>query len=46
MAHIYIKYRKNDGFGPYLVRFETQSEAMDWLKVNEVEVEAIDFIDE
>ena len=45
MAHIYIKYRKN-GFRPYLVRFETQSEAMDWLKVNEVEVEAIDFIDE
>ena len=45
MALIYIKYRKN-GFGPYLVRFETQSEAMDWLKVNEVEVEAIDFIDE
>ena len=43
MAHIYIKYRKN-GFGPYLVRFETQSEAMYWLKVNEVEVEAIDFI--
>ena len=45
MARIYIKYRKN-GFGPYLVRFETQGEAMDWLKVNEVEVEAIDFIDE
>ena len=45
MANIYIKYRKN-GFGPYLVKFETQSEAMDWLKVNEVEVEAIDFIDE
>ena len=45
MAHIYIKYRKN-GFGPCLVKFETQSEAMDWLKVNEVEVEAIDFIDE
>ena len=45
MTYIYIKYRKN-GFGPYLVRFETQSEAMDWLKVNEVEVEAIDFIDE
>ena len=45
MARIYIKYRKN-GFGLYLVRFETQSEAMDWLKVNEVEVEAIDFIDE
>ena len=45
MAHIYIKYRKN-GFGPYLVRFENQSEAMEWLKVNEVEVEAIDFIDE
>ena len=45
MARIYIKYRKS-GFGPYLVRFETQSEAMDWLKVNEVEVEAIDFIDE
>lgn len=45
MTRIYIKYRKN-GFGPYLVRFETQSEAMDWLKVNEVEVEAIDFIDE
>ena len=45
MAHIYIKYRK-DGFGPYLAKFETQSEAMEWLKVNEVEVEAIDFIDE
>ena len=45
MACIYIKYRKNV-FGPYLVRFETQSEAMEWLKVNEVEVEAIDFIDE
>ena len=45
MARIYIKYRKN-GFGPYLVRFEIQSEAMEWLKVNEVEVEAIDFIDE
>lgn len=45
MTRIYIKYRKNS-FGPYLVRFETQSEAMDWLKVNEVEVEAIDFIDE
>lgn len=43
MAHIYIKYRK-DGFGPYLAKFETQSEAMDWLKVNEVKVEAIDFI--
>ena len=43
MARIYIKYRKNS-FGPYLAKFETQSEAMDWLKVNEVEVEAIDFI--
>ena len=45
MTYIYIKYRKN-GFGPYLARFENQSEAMEWLKANEVEVEAIDFIDE
>ena len=42
---LYLKFRRV-GFGPYVIGFENHSEAMEWLKVNEVEVEAIDFIDE
>lgn len=40
---LYIKFRRN-GFGPYVIGFENHSEAMERLKVNEVELEAIDYI--
>ena len=40
---IVIKFRRN-GFGPYVIKFENSYEAMEWLKVNEVELEAIDYI--
>lgn len=41
---IYIKFRRN-GFGPYSIKFENVDEAVEWVKANEVELEAIDFID-
>lgn len=41
---IYIKFRRN-GFGPYVIKFENYNEAAEWLKVNEVELEAIDYIE-
>lgn len=40
---LYIKFRRN-GFGPYVIKFENHNEAAEWLKVNEVELEAIDYI--
>lgn len=40
---LYLKFRRG-GFGPYVIGFENYSEAMEWLKVNEVELEAIDYI--
>ena len=41
---IYIKFRRN-GFGPYVIKFENHNEAAEGLKVNEVELEAIDYIE-
>lgn len=32
------------GFGPYAIRFNSQAEAMEWLKSNEVELKSIDFV--
>lgn len=40
---IEITYKKN-GFGPYLIRFESKFEAMNWIRSNEIEITAIDFI--
>ena len=40
---LYLKFRRG-GFGPCVIGFENHSEAMEWLKVNEVELEAIDYI--
>lgn len=40
---VVIKFKRN-GFGPYVFEFENSYEATEWLKVNEVEVEAIDYI--
>ena len=40
---LYIKFRRN-GFGTYVIKFENHNEAAEWLKVNEVELEAIDYI--
>lgn len=36
--------KKQDNLGPYLIRFEKQDEAIQWIKVNEIEITAIDFI--
>lgn len=38
-----ITYKKN-GFGPYLIRFEKQDEAMNWIRSNDITILAIDFI--
>ena len=38
-----LKVRRG-GFGACVIGFENHSEAMEWLKVNEVELEAIDYI--
>lgn len=37
--------KKQDKLGPYLIRFEKQDEAMQWIKANEIEIIAIDYID-
>ena len=42
---IEITYRRQDTkFGPYLIRFEKQDEAMQWIKANDITILAIDFI--
>lgn len=42
---IEITYNKNqDSLGPYLIRFEKQDEAMQWIKANDITILAIDFI--
>lgn len=38
-----ITYKKN-GFGPYLIRFDCEYEAVNWIRSNEIEITAIDFI--
>lgn len=38
-----ITYKKN-GFGPYLIRFESKFEAMNWIRLNDITILAIDFI--
>lgn len=40
---VYIKYSKS-GFGPYLKVFDSQNEAMDFVKENNIEIISIDFI--
>lgn len=40
---VVFTYKKN-GFGPYSIGFDSQGEAMDWLKSNEVELQSIDFV--
>lgn len=42
---IEIKYnKKQDNLGPYLIRFEKQDEAMNWIRENDITILAIDFI--
>ena len=42
---IEITYDKNQGnLGPYLIRFEKQDEAIQWIKANDIIILAIDFI--
>lgn len=40
---VILTYMKG-GFGPYAARFNSQAEAMEWLKSNEVELKSIDFV--
>ena len=40
---IYIKYMKGN-FGPYLKIFDTQKEAEEWIRNNDVEITNIDML--
>lgn len=40
---IYITYMK-DGFGPYMAIFDTQQEAEEWVRYNDIDITKIDFL--